>query len=102
MSDTRTRRLLGLQRLVEDAVEHGATAVERVHRQTADRTFTVLEAIPPLAEPARLVHGVYGLVLSGSYGGVRAVNRAVGAVLHAVIEGAGRASSSSRSFVASD
>lgn len=86
MSDERTRRLLGLQRLVEDAVEHGSTAVERVHRATADRTFDVLEAIPPVAEPARLVRGVFGLVLSGSYGGVRLVNRAVGAVLHAVIE----------------
>lgn len=90
MSDTRTKRLLGLQRLVEDAVEHGATAIERVHRETADRTFAVLEAIPPVAEPAKAVHGVFGLVLTGSYGSVRMVNRAVGAVLHAVIEEATR------------
>ena len=86
MSDTRTQRWLGLQRLVQDAVEHGATAVERVHRETADRTFAVLEAIPPVAEPAKVVHGVFGLVLTGSYASVRLVNRAVGAVLHAVIE----------------
>ena len=86
MSDTRTQRWLALQPLVQDAVEHGATAVERVHRETADRTFAVLEAIPPVAEPARLVHGVFGLVLTGSYGSVRLLNRAVGAVLHAVIE----------------
>ena len=86
MSPTGRKRLLGLRALLEDVVEHGSAAVERVHRETADRTFTVLEAIPPVAGAARAVHGVHGAVLTGVYGSIRLVNRAVGAVLTTVIE----------------
>jgi hypothetical protein len=80
------RRVLGLRALIEDVVEHGSRAVERVHRTTAERTFTVLELIPPIAEPARLVREVHGAVLTGVYASIRGVNRAVGAVLAVAIE----------------
>ena len=53
MNNTSKQRLLGLRALLEDVVEHGSSAVERVHRETAERTFAVLEAIPPVAAPAR-------------------------------------------------
>lgn len=86
MNPTGKKRLLGLRALLEDAVEHGSAAVERVHRETADRTFAVLEAIPPVAGPARVVRDVHGVVLTGVYGSIRLVNRAVGAVLTTVIE----------------
>lgn len=80
------KRLLGLRALVEDLVEHGSSAVERVHRATVDRTFTVLEAVPPIAEPAKLVHAVHGMALTGVYGAIRGVNRVVGAGLEMAIE----------------
>ena len=86
MKPTDKKRLLGLRALLEDAVAHGSAAVERVHRETAARTFTVLEAIPPVAGPARVVRDVHGVVLTGVYGSIRVVNRAVGVVLATVIE----------------
>ena len=86
MNTTDRKRLLGLRALLQDVVEHGSAAVERVHRETADRTFAVLEAIPPVAGAARVAHGVHGAVLTGVYGSIRLVNRAVGAVLTTVIE----------------
>ena len=86
MSPTDKRRLQGLRALLQDVVEHGSTAVERVHRTTADRTFAVLEAIPPVAGVAKVARDVHGAVLTGVYGSIRQVNRAVGEVLTAVIE----------------
>lgn len=86
MSPLGKQRLLGLRALLEDAVEHGSAAVERVHRETAARTFAVLELIPPVAGPARVVRDVHGAVVTGVYEGVRLANRAVGVALAAVIE----------------
>ena len=78
-------QLRGARQLFEEAVEHGSRAVERVHRATADRTFVVLEAIPPVEDAARVVHRVHDVVLGGVYGSVRGVNRVVGSVLTVVL-----------------
>jgi hypothetical protein len=86
VTPTGKKRVQGLRALLQDAVEHGSAAVERVHRQTADRTFTAIELIPRVAGAARVVRGIHGVALSGVYGSVRVVNRAVGAALAAVIE----------------
>ena len=75
---TTTRRLRGLANMVRDAVEHGSTAVQRVHLATAARPFRVLEAVPGVQEPAKLAHTVYDAVVSLTYANVRLVNRAVG------------------------
>lgn len=74
-------RWRGLKSLLQDVVEHGSRAVERVHLETARRPFAVLELIPPIAAPARVVHVVHDVVVTTSYGAVRLVNRAVGATL---------------------
>lgn len=79
------QRLRGLRSLVGEAVEHGSKAVEQVHKATAARTFVVLEAIPPLAKPARVAHAVHDASLTGVYGAIRLVNRAVGAALDVAI-----------------
>lgn len=75
MSDL--RKLRGLKDLVRDAVEHGASAIEKVHLATARRPFQVLEQIPGIAEPARGVHEIHDAIVATSYGAVRAVTRAV-------------------------
>lgn len=80
------KRLRGLRVLVGDAVEHGSKAVEVVHKATAARTFTVLEAIPPIATPAKVVHIVHDASLTGIYGIIRAVNTVVGKTLDIAIE----------------
>lgn len=73
-----TKRMRGLANMLRDAVEHGSTAVQRVHLATAARPFWVLEAVPGVREPAKVVHSVYDTVVSLTYANVRLVNRAVG------------------------
>jgi hypothetical protein len=80
------KRLRGLRVLVGDAVEHGSKAVEVVHKATAARTFDVLEAIPPIATPAKVVHIVHDASLTGIYGIIRAVNSVVGKTLDIAID----------------
>jgi hypothetical protein len=80
------KRLRGLRALVGDAVEHGSKAVEVVHKATAARTFDVLEAIPPIATPAKVVHIVHDASLTGIYGIIRAVNSVVGKTLDIAID----------------
>lgn len=80
------KRLRGLRALIGDAVEHGATGVQKVHLELAARPFAILEAIPPIATPARDVHTVYRAWVSGVYGAVRLGNRAVGAVADVALD----------------
>jgi hypothetical protein len=84
MSDL--RRLRGLRALIEEAVHHGASAVERVHKETADRTFTLLEAIPPIAAPTKLVHVVHDATVTSVYAAIRGVNAIVGKTLDVAID----------------
>jgi len=79
-------RLRGLKDLVQDAVEEGSAAVEKIHRGTADKTFGVLEMIPPVALPAKIVHLAHNVVLSTVYGSIRVVNRIAGATAGVVID----------------
>lgn len=80
------QRLQGLRALVQDVVEHGSKAVEEVHKATAARTFFVLEAIPPIATPAKVIHVVHDASLTGIYGVIRAVNRVVGKGLEVALD----------------
>jgi hypothetical protein len=79
------KRWQGLRALVGDAVEHGATAIERVHLETARRPFAFMEHIPPLAEPAQNIREVHDTIVSGVYTSVRLVNQLVGKTLDAAL-----------------
>ena len=78
----------GLRALIGDAVEHGASAIERVHIATAARPFTVMEQIPGLTEPVKGIHAVHDVIVSNTYGAVRLVNRALGQALDAALDAA--------------
>jgi hypothetical protein len=82
------KRLRGLASLLGDAVEHGASAVQRVHLATAARPFGILEAIPPTAPVARIVHVVHDGIASGVYGTIRATSRLVGVAANLAIDAA--------------
>lgn len=91
MTETKDlKRLRGAAALLSDAVEHGTSAVERVHLATAARPFVILESIPPTALVARGVHVAHDVIASGVYATIRAVNRlartAVSAAFDAVDE----------------
>jgi hypothetical protein len=80
------KRWRGLRALITDAVEHGASAIERVHLSTARRPFDVIQQIPSVAEPAQNIHEVHDTIVSGVYTTIRLVNRAVGQTLeHALV-----------------
>lgn len=68
-------RWRGLAALVQDAVDHGSRAVERVQKATAQRPFAVLEKIPSIATVARGVHAVHDASVTTVHGAIRAVNR---------------------------
>jgi hypothetical protein len=71
----------GLSALIEDAVEHGSRAVERVHLATARRPFYILERMPGIAAPTRVVHSIHDVAVLSTYGSIRMVNHALGQLL---------------------
>jgi hypothetical protein len=79
------KRWLGLKALVQDGVEHGSRAVERIQKATAARTFDILERIPPIAAPAHSVRVVHDLSVSAVHGAIRLVARVVGAAVGAAL-----------------
>jgi hypothetical protein len=80
------KRWRGLRALITDAVEHGASAIERVHLETARRPFEVIEQITGAPEPAQNFREVHDTIVSGVYTTIRLVNRAVGQTLeHALV-----------------
>lgn len=83
---TPLRRLRGLKSLVQDAVMEGSKAIERVQLATAARPFWVLERIAPLAKPARQIHVIHDVLVSGTYGLVRLWTRAIGTTLDVVLD----------------
>lgn len=90
MSDSNEtmKRLKGLRALVEQAVEHGSKAVEKIHRDTANRTFDILEAIEPIALPVKVVHTVHDVSVATTYGAIRVVNKVVGKGLELALDAA--------------
>jgi hypothetical protein len=84
------QRWRGLKDLVKDVVDHGSSAVQRVHMETAHRPFRILEQIPPLAPPTRVVRVIHDATVSTVYGMIRLVNAAVGGTLGVVLDVAER------------
>jgi hypothetical protein len=78
-------RVRGARALIQDGVEHGSRAIERVQIATAARPFAVLERIPYLDGPARGVHQLHDGVVHGVHDLLRLVNRGVGETLDAVL-----------------
>ncbi len=91
------QRWMGLKDLVQDAVEHGSRAVERVHKEVARTPLLILQRVPPLAGTARHVLSIQDGIISSAYAAVRLANclagALVGAALHAA-DGARRVSGS--------
>jgi hypothetical protein len=92
---TTANRLRGLRALLEDAVDQGASAVERVHKATAARPFDVLEHVPPIAPAARGIRLVHDATVTGVYEAIRQINHLVGATLALTIDVVERASEAS-------
>ena len=79
-------RWRGAVALLCDAVEHGSRAVERIQLETARRPFAIIEHIPAVAAPTRIVHGVHDASVTAVHGVIRAVNGAVGRAVDFALE----------------
>jgi hypothetical protein len=71
-------RWRGLKALVQDTVEHGSRAVERLQKEAAKRPFDLLEKIQPLEVPVKGIREIHDTAISGVHGMIRLVNRVAG------------------------
>jgi hypothetical protein len=76
----------GLKAMVQDAVEQGAAAVERVHLETAKRPFGVIKSIAPLEKPTEGIEAIHDTIVSGAYASVRLVNKLAGRAVDAALD----------------
>lgn len=80
-------KLHGLGKLLTGAVEHGSRAIEKVHKETAARPVELLQQIPQLTEPVKLVHEAHMAAVTGVYAAIRGVNKAVEFALDKIGDG---------------
>jgi hypothetical protein len=74
-------RAEGYRALLQDAVHHGATAVQRVQEELTARPYDWIEKVPPLEGPAKVVRAVHFAAIRQAYDATRLVNRLVGSAL---------------------
>lgn len=80
------KRLRGLKSMVQDAVEHGSRAVERVQLDMAKTPFDILENVPPIAAPVKGVRLLHNFGVTSTHSMIRLVNKVTGSVLDVVID----------------
>lgn len=83
---TPIKKWRGVVALLRDAVEHGSRAVEKVQLETAKRPFVVLEHIPAIATPTKVVHVAHDASVKTVHGIIRGVNAIVGTSIDVVLE----------------
>ncbi len=77
MDQQSLERWRGLEQLLHDGVEIGATTVESYHRKAAGKPFEILESIEVIAVPTRIIRTVHDGILTLTYGSIRTINRAL-------------------------
>ena len=80
------KRARGLKSLIEQAVDHGSRAIERVQLETAKVPFDLVEQIPGLKVPASGVRAIYNTGVSGVHGMIRLVNKVAGDTIDVVLD----------------
>jgi hypothetical protein len=76
----------GLKDLLVDALHHGVTGVETVHRRTARTTIEIVARVPGLGGPARAIGALQDAAIAATYEAIRQVNAAVGTVVGLVLD----------------
>ena len=80
------QRVDAYRALVADVVQHGSAAVQQVQEELTRRPYDLLEHVPPLRAPVRLVRAAHFASLRGVYGAIRAANAVTAAALHEGLE----------------
>lgn len=81
MSDEKT-----LTKLIEEAVDQGATTVEEIHRAIADMPLGVLERLGIFERTARDVRRIQDVSLGAVYDLVREINHEVSGLADEVLQ----------------
>jgi hypothetical protein len=79
-------RWRGSKALVQEAVDQGSRAVERLQMETARKPFEILERIPPLRVPVQGIREIHDAAVSNTHAMIRLVNRVVGDTLDVVLD----------------
>ena len=72
------QRVAAAQQVTEAVVEIGTQTVQGVHQAIASIPFTILDAIPGVREPAKVVRAVHDTISEGVYAAIGGVNKLVG------------------------
>lgn len=80
------KQIRGLKSLVEQAVDHGSRAVERVQLEMAKTPFDLLEKIEPLKGPVNGVRLIHDAGVTYTHSMIRLVNKVTGDVLDKVLD----------------
>jgi hypothetical protein len=78
-------RLRGLKQLVQDAVDQGSRAVERLQKEAAKRPFDLLEQIPSIQVPVKGIREIHDTTVTGVHGVIRLVNRVAGDTVEVIL-----------------
>ncbi|MGQ0531051.1 MAG: hypothetical protein ACT4PG_14855 [Panacagrimonas sp.] len=78
-------KLLSLQKIVEKAVEDGATTVEQVHRSIASMPFDVLEKIDALQQPVSKARELHDETVGNIYETIRLLNDRAGEIARGLL-----------------
>ncbi|ARU59240.1 hypothetical protein OLMES_5256 [Oleiphilus messinensis] len=68
------------QQLAECTIDKGTSTVEMIHRIISKITFGILECIPPIRYPSKLVRKVHDKTSSQVYTLIREINRDIGTI----------------------
>ena len=73
-------KFLSLQRIVEKAIEDGATTVEQVHRSISSMPFDMLEKIDALQKPVAKAREIHDETVGNIYETIRLLNDRAGEI----------------------
>lgn len=79
--DAHRPRVAATLALLSEAVEEGAIAIQRVQEELTSRPYDVIEAVPDLRAPTRLVRAVHFGILRSTYAAIRGANAVFGAAV---------------------
>jgi hypothetical protein len=73
-----TEKKKGLNELIQEAIDEGATTVEEIHKSIADLPLRILEQSDLLRGPSKEVRRVQDQTIGAIYDVVRGINEKVG------------------------
>jgi histone H3/H4 len=85
-----TRSRKGIAKVIQEAIDRGATTVEEIHKSVADLPLKVLEERELLRRPAKEVRRVQDRSIGAVYDLIREINAQVGNVASDLLAKASR------------